>query len=132
MNRNRVVLADDHPDVLREIRELLTPDFQVLGAATDGVELIHAARACGPDVVISDIRMPRLNGLEACRRILQERLSSAAIILTMYDDRTLLHQAIDAGIQGFVLKVDAGGELIPALRSVLSGAAYFSSGVRRR
>ncbi|SPE43411.1 Response regulator containing a CheY-like receiver domain and an HTH DNA-binding domain (fragment) [Candidatus Sulfopaludibacter sp. SbA3] len=132
MDRKRIVLADDHQELLQEIRQLLTPEFQVLRTVSDGLELLAAVRACKPDAVVSDIRMPGLNGLEACRQIVHEGLCGAAILLTMYDDGQLVTKAIQAGVRGYVLKIDAGGELIPALNSVLAGGTYHSSGVRRR
>jgi DNA-binding NarL/FixJ family response regulator len=127
----RIVLADDHPDLLREIRALLAPDFEVLDAVADGLSLVASARSARPDVVISDVRMPGINGIEACRRILREGCCGAAVVLTMYNDGHLVSEALQAGIRGYVLKVEAADELIPAVNSVLSGGTYFSRGVRR-
>jgi DNA-binding NarL/FixJ family response regulator len=127
--QNRIVLADDHLDLLHEIRVLLTPNFEILQSVTDGLALIDAVRAGKPDVVIADIRMPRINGIEACRRIIQQGLCDAAILLTMHNDQQFVREALEAGIRGYVLKIDAGEELIPAVNSVLNGSRYLSRGV---
>jgi DNA-binding NarL/FixJ family response regulator len=126
----RVVLADDHEDVLDEVRALLNPDFEILISVTDGLTLIDAVREWKPDVVISDFKMPGLSGVEACCHILQNGFCGAAIILTMYSDVQLVKNALRAGIRGYVLKVDAGEELVTAVRDVLSGSTYLSHGVR--
>jgi|HubBroStandDraft_6_1064221.scaffolds.fasta_scaffold872890_2 DNA-binding NarL/FixJ family response regulator len=128
----RVVLADDHEDVLHEIRALLDPEFDILRSVTDGLALIEAVRESKPDVVISDVQMPGLSGIEACRRIVQNGSCSAAIILTIYNDFQLVKNALQAGIRGFVLKVDAGEELASAVHAVLDGSVYLSHGVRRK
>jgi len=125
----RIVLADDHLDLLHEIRALLTPKFEVLEAVTDGLALLNAVRTANPDIVIADINMPRMNGIEACRRIIQQGLCGAAILLTMHKEKQLVLEALQAGIRGYVLKLDAGDELIPAVSSVLSGSRYLSRGV---
>ncbi len=128
-DRLRIVLADDREDVMREIQSLLNDDFEIANSVTGGLALICAARDLKPHVVISDIEMPGINGIEACRRIIQKDLCKAAIILTMHNDAQLVREAFGAGIRGYVLKVDAGEELIPAIRSVMSGSRYRSKGV---
>jgi DNA-binding NarL/FixJ family response regulator len=128
-SQNRIVLADDHLDLLNEVRALLTPSFEILQSVSDGLALIDAVRTAKPDVVIADIRMPPINGIEACRRIIREGLCDAAILLTMHNDRQFVREALEAGIRGYVLKLDAGEELIAAVRSVLNGSRYLSRGV---
>jgi len=127
----RIVLADDHEGLLHEVRALLAPEFEVLDAVTTGTALIVAARGLRPDVVISDIQMPGVDGIEACCRILQEGSCRAAIILTMYKHSELVSEALERGIRGYVLKVDAGEELIPAVHSILGGGTYLSRGVQK-
>jgi DNA-binding NarL/FixJ family response regulator len=129
--RFRVVLADDHEDVLHEIRLLLDSDFDILNSVTDGLGLIEAASESKPDIVISDIQMPGINGIEACQRIVESGSCGAAIILTVHDEPQLVKDALRAGIRGYVLKVDAGDELIRAVRSVLGGFTYLSRGVSK-
>jgi DNA-binding NarL/FixJ family response regulator len=128
----RVVLADDHEEVLHEIRALLNADFEILSSVTDGLALIEAVREWKPDVVISDVQMPGLSGIEACSHIIQRGFCSAAIILTMYNDVQLVKDALRAGIRGYVLKVDAGQELASAVSGVLGVSTYLSHGVRSK
>lgn len=130
--RVRLVLADDHEDVLREMRALLNSEFEVLSSVTDGPALIDAARRWKPDVVISDIEMPGVSGIEACRRIAREGHCSASIIVTMHNETQLVKDALRAGIRGYVLKVDAGEELVSAVRSVLRGSVFLSREVLRK
>ena len=126
----RIVLADDHEEMLEEIRALLTPDFDVVGSVNNGQALIDAVRALKPDVVVSDIKMPGISGIEACRRIVQEGLCSTTIMLTMHNEAQFVRRALGAGIRGYLLKVHAGEELIPAIRSVMGGFTYLSTGVQ--
>jgi DNA-binding NarL/FixJ family response regulator len=130
--RFRVVLADDHPDLLDEIRCLIAPEFDVVRSVNEGLALIQAACELRPDAIVSDIHMPRLNGIDAGRRILQEGLCQTVIVLTMYNEPQFVDSAMQAGIRGYVLKVEAGEELIPALETVLGGGIYLSRGVLRR
>ena len=130
--RLRVVLADDHPPVLEEIRALLSEDFDVIAAVRGARTLIASAEALRPDAVISDISMPDMDGIEAARRILAAGTAATAIVLTMHNDPHLLDRAIGAGVRGFVLKVDAGEELIDAVREAERGGTYVSRSVRAR
>ena len=130
--RFRVVLADDHQDLLEEIRCLIAPEFDVVRSVNEGLSLIQAACELRPDAIISDIHMPRLNGIDAGQQILQKGLCQAVIVLTMYNERQFVDSAMQAGIRGYVLKVEAGEELIPALETVLGGGIYLSRGVLRR
>ncbi len=127
--RIRLVLADDHTDVLEEIQHLLAPQFDVLRTVRDGPALVEAVAELRPDAVVSDFQMPGLNGIEAGAQILQQGLCKAVILLTMYNEPLLVNQALAAGIRGFVLKVDAGDELVPALHEVMGGGRYLSQGV---
>ena len=128
----RVVLADDHAELLRELQSLLEPEFEIASAVSDGTLLMRSARESRPDLVISDFRMAGVSGVDACREILREGHCRAAILLTMYNDAQLVTSALQAGILGYVLKVDAAGELIPAAHKVLGGSVYLSSSVRRK
>jgi len=98
----------------------------------EGLSLIQAACELRPDAIISDIHMPRLNGIDAGQQILQKGLCQAVIVLTMYNERQFVDSAMQAGIRGYVLKVEAGEELIPALETVLGGGIYLSRGVSSR
>ncbi|HEY3740204.1 MAG TPA: response regulator transcription factor [Bryobacteraceae bacterium] len=130
-HRFRIVLADDHLDILREVRALLTPEFEIVNAVTDGLQLIDAVREARPDVVVSDLQMPGLGGMAACRRIIKEGWCNAVVVLTMHNEAQLIDEAIAAKIRGYVLKMDAGDELVRAVRNVLSGSTYCSCGTRR-
>lgn len=129
-HRQRLVLADDHGDVLKELRRLLDPEFDVAAALRDGPSLLEAAGRLHPDAVICDLRMPGMSGIEAGARILSARLAKAVVVLSMYREADLIRQALDAGILGYVLKVDASEELIPAIYSALAGKPYLSRNVR--
>jgi len=129
--RPRIVLADDHEDLLHEMYELLAPEFEVLRSVREGAALIEAALELRPDVVVSDINMPGLNGIDAARQIRKRGACDRVILLTVYREPQLVRSALEAGIQGYVLKLDAGEELIAAVRSVLAGNTYLSRGVIR-
>jgi len=128
--RYRLVLADDHPEVRQEIRQLLDSEFEVLRAVGDGAALVAAVVELRPDAVISDIQMPELDGIEAGCAVLERGLCEAIVLLSMYPDRHLVQTALAAGIRAYVLKLDAGEELIPAVYAALRGERYLSSGVR--
>jgi DNA-binding NarL/FixJ family response regulator len=130
--RYRLVLADDHPGVRQEIRRLLDSEFDVLRDVGDGDELLAATGELRPDAVISDIRMPKLSGIEAGCEVLRRGLCEAVVVLSMYPDPHLVETALQAGIRAYVLKVDASEELIPAVYAALRGECYLSSGVRNR
>ena len=125
----RLVLADDYEDLLVEIGSLLAHDFDVVALARDGVELLSAVRKLKPDVVVTDITMPRLSGIEASREILREQHCDAIVLLTVHNEKELVGKALRAGILGYVLKVNAGVELIPAIFAVLGGESFVSESV---
>lgn len=124
----RLVLADDHEDILEEVRHLLAPDFEVVSAVKDGMALIEAVAELRPDAVICDIDMPRLNGIECGAQILRRGLCNAVIVLSMYNEPHLVRKALQEGIRGYVLKVDASEELIPAIYAAVGGGKYLSRG----
>ena len=130
VSRHRLVLADDHPDVRQEIRQLLDLEFEVLRSVGDGAALVAAAIELKPDVIISDIQMPELGGIEAGTEVLERGLCEAVVVLSMYRDQHLVQTALKAGIRAYVLKLDASEELIPAVYAALRGECYLSSGVR--
>jgi len=125
------VLADDHPDILDEVRHLLEVEFDVVFTAADGNALIQAVAQLRPDAVISDVQMPGLGGIEAGKHILRNGLCNDVIVLTMYNEPHLVGKALEAGIRGYVLKVDANEDLIPAIYAVLGGGSYLSRGVSK-
>ena len=129
----RVLLADDHAVLRDGIRALLEdePDILVVGEAEDGRSAVEQARRLTPDVVIMDIGMPLLNGLEATRQIKRDRPETSVLILTMHENPEYVPQVLAAGGSGYVLKQAAGKELVLAIRAVARGEAQFSPSVAR-
>ena len=130
VTRARLLLADDHRELLRDIQQLLASDFDVVGTASDGLALVGVAQALKPDVVVTDLRMPKLNGIEAGRTILQQRVCKAVVLLTAYHDPYLIRRALEAGIRGYVLKTTASDDLLPAIYEALEGRVFVSAGIR--
>ena len=128
----QVLLADDHLIVRQGLRALLEREgFRVVGEAADGREAVHLAGGSHPDVAILDLAMPNLNGLDAARELLRGDPRMKAILLTMHTEDPYVLEALRAGISGYVLKTQAGDDLIQAIREVLRGSIYLSPGVSR-
>lgn len=126
---SRVVFADDHAGIHPLVRRILEPQFNVVDAVFDGQALVESAALHSPDVVVVDIAMPLLNGLEAVRRLrLQSR--AAVIFLTTHADPGLLEQALEAGGDGYVLKASAAADLVPAIQAALRGERFVSAAVK--
>lgn len=127
----RVVLADDHAMVREGLRMVLAArsDIAVIGEASDGREAVDMAERLHPDVVIMDIAMPNLNGLEATRQIAKRFPGTRIVILTMHENQQYLVQIIQAGATGCVLKRSAGTELITAVEAAARGESYFSPAI---
>lgn len=125
----RVLIAEDHSMVRAGIRALLEKagDVHVLGEAANGQEAIEMARELNPDVLIMDIMMPRMNGIQAAENIREMKLSTNILLLSMYSDAGLVHQALQCGVKGYVLKSSASDELIWAVRAVANGQTHLSS-----
>jgi DNA-binding NarL/FixJ family response regulator len=124
MNKIRVLLADDHKIVLEGLRSLLEPEFEIVGAVEDGRALLKAAKRLSPDVIVADISMPLLNGIEAVRQIKEENEKVKVVFLTMHPDVTYATRAFEAGASGYVLKHSAPSELVTAVREALKGRTY--------
>lgn len=129
MKRMRVFLADDHEAVLRATTALLGPDFEVVGTAMDGQSLIEATLRLKPDLLIVDISMPVLNGIEAIRRLRDAGSTAKVVFLTVHDDQDFAQAAISAGASGYVIKPRMATDLIPAIKEVLAGRSFVSPGV---
>ncbi|WP_322920364.1 response regulator transcription factor [Nocardioides renjunii] len=134
MSPIRVVLVDDHPVVLGGLRALLEslPDFEVVGTATDGEAGVREVVLTKPDVVLMDIRMPGIDGLDATRRIRERASGVPVLVLTMFDDDDTVFGAMRAGAQGYLLKGADQAEIDRAIRAVVAGEAIFSPGVAQR
>jgi DNA-binding NarL/FixJ family response regulator len=124
MTRTRVLLADDHALVAEGISRLLAERYELVGAARDGDELVDLARRLQPDLVVTDVAMPGLSGLEALRRLRAEGSDARFVFLTMHADPQLADEAFRAGASGFVLKHCAGEELVGAIDEVVRGGTY--------
>jgi len=134
MERLRVLIADDHPLFRHGIRSLLnaTTDFQVVGEATTGDEAIRLATAHQPDVIVMDIQMPNINGIEATRQIVRTSPQIRILIVTMFEDDASVFTAMRAGARGYVLKDAEKDDLLLALRAVGHGEAIFSPAIASR
>ncbi|MBU4233386.1 MAG: response regulator transcription factor [Desulfobacterales bacterium] len=124
MKRIRVLLADDHKIVLDGLRSLLEPEFELAGTVEDGRALVSAAEKLRPDVIVVDISMPLLNGIEAVRQIKKLDKQIKVIFLTMHPDVTYAIRAFEAGASGYVLKHSASSELITAIHEAIKGRTY--------
>jgi DNA-binding NarL/FixJ family response regulator len=124
MSKARVLLADDHMIVIEGLKKLLELEYDVVGTVEDGRALIAAVDRLRPEVVVADISMPHLNGIEAVRQIKEKHPQIKVVILTMHHDVQYATRAFDAGASGFVLKVSAASELITAINEVLKGKTY--------
>ena len=126
MKRRRIILADDHLLLLDAIKNLLEPEFEVVGTFNDGHALVEAAPGLNPDVIVLDIGMPMMNGLNAGQRLKQIMPSIKLIYLTMNQDPDLTAQAFRLGASGYLLKNSAASELVLAIREVLRGGSYIT------
>lgn len=124
MDKARILLADDHKIVGEGLRSLLEPEFELVGIVEDGRELISKAKELHPDVIIADITMPSLNGIDAIFQLKKTGLRAKVVFLTMHQDVLYAKRAFDAGASGFVLKHSATTELVTAIREALKGRTY--------
>lgn len=126
-----ILLADDHTIVRDGLRMILesSGDVAVVGEAGNGREALAKARALRPDVIIMDVAMPELNGIEAARLIAMEQLAARIIILSMHCTREHISRAFHAGAQGYILKESAGAEVVAAVRATMRGHRYVGRGV---
>jgi len=127
----RVILADDHHLVRQGIRSLLekTGDIEILAEAENGQEAVKLAERLAPDVLVMDIAMPRLNGIQAAEQIRSLGLATQVVILSMYSDETLVRHALRAGVRGYLLKRSVVEELLLAIRAAMRGEIYLSPAI---
>lgn len=126
MNRTRILLADDHPMVLEGVAKILEDEFDVVGKVEDGRALLAAAQQLKPDVIVTDMTMPLLHGLEASRQLKHLVPDSKVIFLTMHADVAYAKEAFESGASGYLLKRCAAAELIDAIHTVLQGQTYLT------
>ncbi len=127
----RLLLADDHEVVVEGLRRILEPHCDLVGAVGDGRALLEAAEKLRPDVIVTDIAMPLLNGLDAVRQLRKRDIRAQIIFLTMHADSDLATEAFRAGASGYVLKSSAGRELITAIEAVLDGRVYLTPSIQQ-
>jgi DNA-binding NarL/FixJ family response regulator len=129
VNKVKILLADDHRIVLEGLRNLLEAEYDVVGMVEDGHMLVKEALRLKPDVIIADISMPSLNGIDAIRQIQKEGLTPKVIFLTMHNDALYAKEVLDMGASGFVLKHSASSELITAVQEALRGNTHISPAI---
>ena len=132
MRLSRVLLAEDHAETAEQLRELLRPHFDVVALVEDGRALVSAAERLAPDVIVTDISMPGLDGIEACVLILRTDPQARIILVTVHSEPLLVERGLAAGAVGYVLKDTAGDELVAAVHAALSGDRYVSRALRRQ
>ncbi len=124
MKRPRVLLADDHKIVVEGLRGILEPEFELVGTVEDGRALVAAAQKLNPDVIVADVSMPLLNGIEAAQQLKKANSQAKIIFLTMHLDASYATRALEAGASGYVLKHSAPSELVQAIGEALRGRVY--------
>jgi DNA-binding NarL/FixJ family response regulator len=128
MTRVRVLLADDHAAVAEQLRGVLEPEFEVVATVGDGLSLITAVDTLSPDVIVTDLAMPGLDGIMAARAILRRNPHARIVFITVHSDPALVQQGLAEGALGYVLKLSAGEELVAAVHAALRGECYVSPG----
>ena len=128
LEKIRVLLADDNSGMLCAVRRLLEREFRIVGEVSDGLDLLRAARKLAPQVMVVDISMPSMTGLEAVRQLSKEHLPSRAVFLTIHDDPILVEEALACGAFGFVSKAAADRDLLDAVRAAAAGERFVSAG----
>jgi NarL family two-component system response regulator LiaR len=126
VTRKRVLLADDHAEMLSEVRTLLSKEYNVVGAVEDGAKLVEAAKQLKPDVIVSDISMPVMTGFEAAAKIRALGVPVKLIFLTVQSSAAYVKKARALGADGYVLKVYTSEQLVEAIAKVLQGSTYIS------
>ena len=126
MKRPRILIADDHLIVVEGLKRLLGDEFKLVGVAENGREMLSAAKELRPDVIVADISMPQMNGLDALARLKKEDPGVKVIFLTMHAEVAYARRALKEGACGFVLKSSASSELITAIRAALEGKTYIT------
>ena len=129
--RARVLLADDHTIVTEGLKGILEHEFELVGTVQDGRAMLVAAEKLQPDVIVADITMPSLNGLDAVRLLKKKNPRAKVVFLTMHSDPDLATEAFRAGASGYLLKQSAGEELITAIHTVLRGRVYVTPALQQ-
>ncbi|MBL0741106.1 response regulator [Chryseolinea lacunae] len=133
MEKHKILIADDHSMIRDGIKTLLKQNksYEVAGEAVNGREAVEKYKALRPDLIIMDISMPELNGMEAAKEILTEDPTARIVMLSMYDDEDYISLCMEYGVKGYVVKNETGSELDYAVKTVLKGQNYFSNQVQQ-
>jgi DNA-binding NarL/FixJ family response regulator len=126
VDRPRIIVADDHDVMLDTVSALLQPDFEVVGTANNGGDLIREALRLRPDVIVLDITMPVLNGIEAAHKMREAGLTAKLVFLTVHEQSSFVNACFDEGALGYVTKSRLRMDLIPAIRDAISGHHFIS------
>src|SRR5215510_2061262 len=126
MSRPRVLIADDHEAVARHVCRLLSRQCEVVGSVRDGRLVLETAARLRPDVVLLDLSMPHVNGLDVLRQLRRFEPAIKVVVVTMYSDEAVAEEALRSGAAGFVLKSEIGHELLPALEAIATGRTYLA------
>jgi DNA-binding NarL/FixJ family response regulator len=124
----KVLLADDHPSAVEDLRAVLEPEFEVVASVGDGLSLIAAAQALPHDVIITDIAMPGSDGITAATEILRQNPKARIVFVTVHRDPEIVRKALATGAMGYVMKLNAGDELVPAVHAAMGGKRHVSAG----
>jgi len=131
VSRPRVLLADDHRVVSEGLKRLLDEDFELVGMVEDGRALVAAAKKLQPDVIVADITMPHLNGIDAMAQLKKDNARVKVVFLTMHQDAAYARRALEAGAAGFVVKHSAPAELVMAINAALKGQTFITPALAR-
>jgi DNA-binding NarL/FixJ family response regulator len=129
MGRIRVVLADDHSAMLNGIADFLATEFEVVGMAADGRQAIEAVKNLDPDVLVIDITMPKMSGIEVVRRLKEAGTDLSVVFLTVHDDPEFAKEALEVGAQGYVIKPRMSSDLVVAVKEAYAGRSFVSAPV---
>lgn len=132
MNKPRLVLADDHSETRALLRGLLDTEFDVVALVEDGRALVNAARLLAPDVIVTDIGMPGIDGISAAAEVLRTHPATRVVFVSVHTERCVVKSGLAAGGLGYVLKLAAGEDLIPAVRAALLGQIHISKSLREQ
>ncbi|ARN57974.1 response regulator [Sedimentisphaera salicampi] len=130
--RKRILLADDHFIVARGLVEILEESYDLVGIAKDGVEMVKMATELKPELIVADISMPNLNGIDALKELKKKNSEIKVVFLTMHDEPAYARRAIDAGASGFVVKSSAPDELAQAISLAFAGGIYISPSIQKK
>lgn len=126
MSKVRILVADDHPGVRERVEDILQPTFEVVGTVCNGKALVETALKLQPDVIITDISMPTLSGIEAAKRLQESGSRAKVVFLTVHSGSDFVNACLNAGASGYVVKIRMDSDLLPAIREALAGRIFLS------